>query len=77
MTKTTLNTSEQVLIDNVLSSLNGIYTQNHKIAQKIDDLENKVIKKATMAGILAGFFAGITGSGLFGIIMEIIKGKSF
>lgn len=49
--------------------------QMHQVKQKIDDLEQTVTKKATVAGAIAGAVAGTATSGLFSIGMEIVKAK--
>lgn len=49
--------------------------QMHQVKQKIDDLEQTVTKKATVAGAIAGAVTGTVTSGIFSIGMEIVKAK--
>lgn len=49
--------------------------QMHQVKQKIDDLEQTVTKKATVAGAIAGAVASTATSGMFNIGMEIVKAK--
>ena len=66
---------QQAVNAKILSSLDSIHNQNRQIAQKIDDLEKNVTKKATFAGAIAGAVAGTATSGQFTIGMEIVKAK--
>ncbi|STZ63915.1 Uncharacterised protein [Moraxella lacunata] len=67
--------TQQAINAKILSSLDSIHNQNRQIAQKIDDLEQSVTKKATVAGAIAGAVAGTATSGMFSIGMEIVKAK--
>ena len=66
---------QQAVNAKILSSLDSIHNQNRQIAQKIDDLEKSVTKKATFAGAISGAVAGTATSGMFNIGMEIVKAK--
>lgn len=59
----------------ILQSLDEIKAQNGEIVAKIDNLEQSVTKKATVAGAIAGAVAGTATSGMFSIGMEIVKAK--
>lgn len=78
---TKLNEQDKINAE-ILSSLHDILGQNRQIIQKIDeqnsridDLEQNLTKKATIAGALAGFVGGTTGCGVFVLGMEIVKAK--
>lgn len=62
---------QQAVNAKILSSLDSIHSQNRQIAQKIDDLEQSVTKKATTAGAISGAIAG----GIISVGVEFIKLK--
>lgn len=73
---------QDIINQQILSSLYNILGQNRQIIQKIDEqniridhLESTVTKKATVVGAVSGAVAGATTSGIFVVGMEIIKAK--
>lgn len=67
--------AQQAINAKILSSLDSIHNQNRQIAQKIENLEQSVTKKATVSGAIAGAVVGTATSGMFSIGMEIVKAK--
>lgn len=62
---------QDVINEQILSSLESIHQQNQHISHKLDNLEHTITKKATIAGAVAGGLSGaIISTGI-----ELIKLK--
>lgn len=82
----TVNDSQDVINQKILAILHEIriehqenadkiIAQKAEIIERIDDLEESVTKKATIAGAVAGAIAGAASSGVYSIGMEFVKAK--
>lgn len=49
---------QDVINEQILSSLESIHQQNEQISSKLDNLEHNLTKKATIAGAIAGGLSG-------------------
>lgn len=63
--------NQDVINEQILSSLEGIHQQNQQISNKLDNLEHTITKKAMITGAISGGLSGaIISTGI-----ELIKMK--